>query len=392
MTDTTPYEPVPLPAWASPELTAYHAAYTAYQVEDAQAALNGGAGYTTRAELLEQWGVTSKALAAACPNAEMVNFNQAEKEWWCRITNRTRPEIHTSPCGKWVLVTSHCETPPGYFGHTVGEVYPSIAGTTLDTLIAVQPVATVYRNYGSFWHTWVCDHPDGHSYMVCGSDYQGQTVVQLGTGAVVDYIPNSAGRGHGFCWTGVEASPNKLLLAASGCYWGGPYTVRIHDFRSPMAVPWGTLLDDRSTEKLSWHPDSTATLERGYDRVKPLGTPWDGKQSTEMTMEEEDALDAWDHGQPDLDSLWEWHEDEVPWQCPSAPDVCRKYAEMNIAWHRGYSTSENPLQRANAAVPLDTVVMAGVLEELCDASELAQLAADEPYQGLLRYMRDNMAT
>jgi hypothetical protein len=101
-------------------------------------------------------------------------------------------------------------------------------------------VADVKRNYGAFPFCFV-EHPNGHEYLVCGEDYQGQTVAELDTGKRVDYVPPEAQEGLGFCWAAIESAENATQLRVEGCYWVCPYEIVLYDFSRPLALPYSEL-------------------------------------------------------------------------------------------------------------------------------------------------------
>lgn len=100
---------------------------------------------------------------------------------------------------------------------------------------AGQILATINRNYSSFPHLFVEGHPNGHDYLVCGENYQGQTVIELDTLKRVDYLPKMAQLGFGFCWADMHVPENdKTVLFVIGCYWAAPYETVIYDFSHPL--------------------------------------------------------------------------------------------------------------------------------------------------------------
>lgn len=129
-----------------------------------------------------------------------------------------------SPSGKYKLITSEYATKPGCWSYEQGRVFKVGEDT---------PIATVNRNYGSFPFLFVEGHPNGHDYLVCGEDYQGQTVIELDTGKRKDHLPSSAEAGSGFCWASFEFHAG--LLVVCGCYWAAPYEYRFYDFSDPMS-------------------------------------------------------------------------------------------------------------------------------------------------------------
>jgi len=138
----------------------------------------------------------------------------------------------TSPSGRYVLQVSEKATKPGCWNYTIGEL------TRVDT---GESIAVVNRNYHSFPYAWVEGHPNGHDYLVCGADYQGQTVIELDTGKRKDFLPEAAKKGHGFCWVQYSFNAELKLLVVNGCFWACPYETRFYDFSDPMEKGWAEL-------------------------------------------------------------------------------------------------------------------------------------------------------
>ena len=136
----------------------------------------------------------------------------------------SRKEI-LSPSGKYKLVVSRFTTGAGTWNYAQGVVYRKDDD---------KPIAIVQRNYGSFPNLFVEGHPNGHDYLVCGEDYQGQTVVELDTGTRRDLMSDGSDKGWGFCWSSYTFNvPNKILVV-DGCHWACPYEYRFYDFADPM--------------------------------------------------------------------------------------------------------------------------------------------------------------
>ncbi|WP_437960410.1 hypothetical protein WME76_12725 [Sorangium sp. So ce119] len=131
-----------------------------------------------------------------------------------------------SPSGKYRLVVSSFSTGPGAWDYAQGTVYRTGSG---------EPAAVVQRNHDSFPFLFVEAHPNGHDYLVCGEDYQGQTVVELDTGKRRDHLPDEAKEGVGFCWTDMRFEASAAMLVVEGCIWACPYEVRFFDFSDPMS-------------------------------------------------------------------------------------------------------------------------------------------------------------
>jgi len=140
--------------------------------------------------------------------------------------------IHASPSGRYVLTTGSIETKPGCWSYyTLGSIKRASG----------EPIVEVKRNYSSFPFEWIEDHPSGHDLLVCGENYQGQTVIELDTGRRRDFLPAEAAKGHGFCWVSYYYAPEQRLVVVSGCYWACPYETRFYDFSDPMEKGWPEL-------------------------------------------------------------------------------------------------------------------------------------------------------
>ena len=143
--------------------------------------------------------------------------------------DHSKAKEHLSPSGKYKLVVTPFETKPGCWSYSQGLVYAVGSDT---------PLFEVRRNYHSFPKTWVEDHPNGHAYLICGEDYQGQTVLELDTGNRKDFLPKSAEKGFGFCWVGHTFNAKHQMLVIDGCYWACPYEYKFFDFSDPMGIGW----------------------------------------------------------------------------------------------------------------------------------------------------------
>lgn len=133
---------------------------------------------------------------------------------------------HLSPSGKYKLVVTPYATSPGSWSYSQGLVY---------AIGSDAPIAEVQRNYGAFPYLFVEGHKNGHDYLVCGADYQGQTVIELDTGKRRDFLPEDAKKGFGFCWVQYRYEPSVAMLIVDGCIWAAPYEYRFYDFADPMS-------------------------------------------------------------------------------------------------------------------------------------------------------------
>jgi hypothetical protein len=141
---------------------------------------------------------------------------------------------HLSPSGRYRLVITPFETKPDCWNYTQGLVYKAESDS---------PIAEIQRNYSHFPFLWVEEHPNGHAYLICGSDYQGQTVIELDTGKRRDCLSDGAEEGYGFCWAAYEFNASSQILVVSGCIWACPYEYRFYDFSDPMEG-WPEIVSD----------------------------------------------------------------------------------------------------------------------------------------------------
>lgn len=138
-------------------------------------------------------------------------------------------ESATSPSGRFALEIQRCGSGSAQWTYSRGIVRRAGAS---------EAMAVVRRNFAHFPYSWSEAHPSGSSYLICGEDYQGQTVVDLESGERADFAPDEAKDGMGFCWTAHYPSPDGRLLFVDGCVWGAPYQIRVFDFERPMALPY----------------------------------------------------------------------------------------------------------------------------------------------------------
>jgi hypothetical protein len=182
-------------------------------------------------------------------------------------------EVINSPSGKYSVTVTKYKTNKENKVYTLGSVYLNSNK---------QLISEIQRDYATFPLTFVENHPNGHDYLVCSEDTQGQTVVELDTGEKVSWVPILAG----FCWVDMTPSPSRTLIAVDGCYWACPYEIKIYDFSNPMKPPFECLTEDYSIEKFNgWNVDDTCSIYVEYETRKS-----DGKPIKDLSEEEEAAL------------------------------------------------------------------------------------------------------
>lgn len=183
---------------------------------------------------------------------------------------------HFSASGKYRLVITPYSTGKGTWNYTQGTVYRVATGDR---------IAVVRRNYSAFPFLFVEEHPNGHPYLICGEDYQGQTVIELDTRRRRDFRPEAANQGVGFCWSSYQFHAPTQTLMVDGCYWGGPYEYKFYDFSNPMEgwpyIDTGCSIDS-DEKKPSFEPDGTVkcyeTRDPYEDDEREEDTPVDGRE------------------------------------------------------------------------------------------------------------------
>ncbi|MBN1910135.1 MAG: hypothetical protein JW818_10380 [Pirellulales bacterium] len=183
-----------------------------------------------------------------------------------------------SPSRRYELTTTAYTAGPSTWGFSRGIVVDPTTGET---------IADIHRNYGAFWHAWVM-HPNGNEYLLCGEDYQGQTIVNLSQREVHTHFPEVGYNGSGFCWAQVFPSPDGLVLAVDGCNWACPYDLVFFDFRNPDVLPYPEL--GRTTDIVDskgWKDNATFVLTRDIAIRKADGIPFDS-----LPEEEQDRLES----------------------------------------------------------------------------------------------------
>lgn len=187
---------------------------------------------------------------------------------------RTQHFSHSGRC--WLEVTRF-STGPNTWAYSRCRVF---AGTS------EHPLAVVDRNFGPFPFSWSEDHPSGHDYLVCGEDYQGQTVIELDTGRRVDHIDAAAEAGWGFCWVAHYPSPCGRWLFVEGCVWAAPYELVLFDFSAPLVLPYPELGRWPIHTVHGWHADGSFVFEYTVEVRRSDDVPLD-----ELSEEERDAVE-----------------------------------------------------------------------------------------------------
>lgn len=201
-------------------------------------------------------------------------------KWYRR--DRQKREKSISPSGKFLLMIDTYSTGKNSWTYTRGRVRRA-GGITV--------IADVKRNYSHFWHSWI-QHSNGSEYLLCGEDYQGQTIINLITGDTYTSFPESGHGGGGFCWTAAFPSPDSTIIAVDGCYWACPYEIVFFDFMKPEDFPYNEYLRvDDIAECGGWLDNNSFKLTREIQIRKADGRPYEELSETEQDeIDQNDAL------------------------------------------------------------------------------------------------------
>ncbi len=202
---------------------------------------------------------------------------EIESRFARRNRNKSKREEIVSPSGNFRLTIDTYSTGPNTWTYTRGRVR---------RVGSRKVIADVKRNYGHFWYSWV-QHSNGNEYLLCGEDYQGQTVINLTRETISNFFPDSGYDGHGFCWTAAYPSPDSTIIAVDGCYWACPYEVVFFDFSNPDELPYREYL--RISDLMDchgWLDASRFKLTREIEIRKADGRPYE-----ELSEAEQDELD-----------------------------------------------------------------------------------------------------
>jgi len=278
--------------------------------------------------LVEAWQTEHDRLKAAATPEVIDAYYKAQKVWYCRDETATgESREHVSPNGQYKLVVTMHTTGTGTWNYSKGKVY-----------VGDRLITEVCRNYAAFPFAWVEKHAGtGHDYLVCGEDFQGQTVVNLVTGQRVDSLPRSAAEGFGFCWAGIHPSPDGKTLAVEGCYWACPYEVILVDFTTPMTPPWLVLDRDEDDDFAGWNPDGTCNIGRRFEVVDLPGHPLHGKKDNDCTMEELEQVEAYvaEHevqASDDSEAGWKVVKETHLWTRPENVVMVRNHLRLHVPW------------------------------------------------------------
>jgi hypothetical protein len=216
----------------------------------------------------EAFKALPKALAEAVAKLRYAAKRNSINEYFVP-ENAGESHEKLSPSGLYKLKITRYTTTKGGWSYSQGLVFRQGSD---------EPIAEIRRNYTSFPFSWIENHPNGHPYLVCGEDYQGQTVIELDTGKRRDFVPVEAAQGAGFCWSSHEFHAETSTLVVDGCYWACPYEFRFYDFSDPMSG-WPEIKFDDAKDCYAYADQRHPTFEA------------DGTIKTYQTEDNDDDLD-----------------------------------------------------------------------------------------------------
>lgn len=284
----------------TPELAAYNeerSKHPGYKYETLENGRRSIEPTPESSAAVQAWKASVAELKEALAPGEIEAHSRAKTIWLCRDEAiEGEPEEHLIPSGRYKLVVTTHKTGERTWSYTKGRIYRQEDDALLHTL---------YRNYSRFPFCWLEDHAasGGHDYLIGGESYMGVTVAQL-DGPAPHRVESYVGS---WCHAAWHPSPDGSMMAADGCYWGGPYGVFIYDFAEPLLLPWPKISPQFEVESFEgWIDDTSCKLVTRRDWCIPLQ-----KWETELTREEVDKYVFGVESDEEYDKVWD---DERPAQ------------------------------------------------------------------------------
>lgn len=162
--------------------------------------------------------------------AKDVKYLEYRKQILVSLENKyktDRDEIYFSPDNEYKLTIEHYVPKENQgWEYTRGILTHCSTGNEL----------VLIRNIGFFLFEWVVNEKD--SFLLCGQDYQGYSIVNLRDMKVIDFVPEEFFEGMGFCWAEINYTNEMDVLVVGGCYWADEYEIIFYDFSNPLQLPY----------------------------------------------------------------------------------------------------------------------------------------------------------
>lgn len=168
-------------------------------------------------------------------------------------------EINFSPDKEYKLTIE-------YFSPIENEGWDYTKGTV--TQCSTGKELVLMRNIGSFPFEWVVKEKE--SYLLCGQDYQGYSIVNLQTMTVIDFVPEDFYEGKGFCWAEIQYTTGIDILVVGGCYWADEYEIVFYDFSNPLQLPYKELKRIKPYEKIIGWKDNCSYEYEDEEGIKKI--------------------------------------------------------------------------------------------------------------------------
>ncbi|AOZ92567.1 hypothetical protein [Paenibacillus crassostreae] len=168
-------------------------------------------------------------------------------------------DIYYSPDNEYRLIIE-------YFNPEENQGWKYSRGTI--TQLRTENELVLIRNFGSFPFEWILK--DKESFLLCGQDYQGFSIVDLKIMKVIDYVPAEFYEGRGFCWAEIHYTQGIDVLVVGGCYWGDEYEIVFYDFSNPLRLPYKELKRIKPYEKIIGWQDKCNFEYEDEDRKKQI--------------------------------------------------------------------------------------------------------------------------
>jgi len=224
---------------------------------------------------------------------------------------------YLSPSGKYKLITTRFNTGPKSWNYSQGIVY---------NINSDNPIAIIQRNYGVFPYLFVENHPQG-DFLICGENYQGQTIVDLKSGQIIGSMSEGASKGHGFCWSEYRYDETSQILIVNGCYWACPYEFKFFDFSNPKQGFLELMLDKCVDEDSRWPIISNDKIECFQSEFNEESDEYNGSIAAKKTFQRQDNK---------LVLLEEWVSEKEKEGRRAREEADKKYEE----WYENFITTD----------------------------------------------------
>jgi len=159
-------------------------------------------------------------------------YTEEYRQYWSNCQPLFSPE-HLKECEKRRLSDEYCVHISEYSGN-VGKW--NLRGSACSLVDSGEKVVANWHSIDDRVFYKIIQHSDGKEYLIFRQDLYGYSVLDIASGARMQFFPEASLKGgETFIWTDIAYSPETNTLAAIGCYWACPFSVHLVTFEKPMS-------------------------------------------------------------------------------------------------------------------------------------------------------------